>query len=129
MERVVIGNYEIQAALTQTRMLKITGVVYDIDTAADLSIKVDMAQDELDRQMIRSDVLNKAAEISKRHENIKRMREHCDGLIKKRESGKITSQEKLQLQNFDVSLKNELDSIESLAAAIAEGKKKLGLAA
>lgn len=125
MDRTVTGNFEVHCALTQQRTVKITGVIYNDDVAGDISKRVDMAQDELDRQFIRGDILNKTAQIAQRHENIKRMQESVEGLTRKKEGARLKTQEQLQLDNFDVSLKGELSAIESLEAAIVAGRKKI----
>lgn len=127
MERVVTGNFEVHIALTAQRVVKITGVIYNDDTARDISERVDMAQDELDRQFIRGDLINKRAQIGQAEESIKRMREHCDGLLQKKNGGRLSSQEKLLLDNFDKTQKAELDKLEGLHAAIIAGEKKLAL--
>lgn len=126
-ERVVTGNYEVHCALTDKRTVKITGVIYSDTNAEALSYAVDMAQNEVDRQMVRCDVKLKEAQIVGFKENLARMRESTDGLIQKKKTGKLTSQEKVTLDAADTNMQNELKRIESLIAAVAEGKKKLGL--
>ena len=125
MARSVVGNFELNCALTDRRTLKITGVVYSDDSAIEVSKRVDAMQDEVDRQVIRVDIVSKAAQLKSMEENIERQREAVDGLIKKRDGGKINSQEKKALENADRGMEQNVKMMESLASAIAEGKKKL----
>lgn len=124
-ERAVSGNFEVHCALTTQRTIKITGVIYNDDCPADISRRVDVAQDELDRQFVRGDIINKTAQIAAAEINLKRMREHCDGLIKKGKGGKLSSQEKVVLENADKTMKAEVDKIADLLMAVEAAKKKL----
>lgn len=129
-QRTVSGTFECAVALTDRRSLKITGYFFNDDTPQDMNIRVDMAQDVLDRQSIRSDLMNKEAQIVGQMANLEGIEETYRGLVELTKKGhKLTSQQKLQMDNFEPSVKQVNKTINGLRAAIAAGRQKINGAA
>lgn len=127
-KRLVSGNCEVGVNLTDRRYIKMTAVVYSDDTPDDLSRRIDAMQDQLDRQVIRCDIVVKEAQIAMEDVNLRSLKEGYAALVDMRNKGrKITSQQKMQIDNFDQTLEKTIERRASLEAAIAEGKKKLAL--
>ena len=124
--RVITGNFEVAVALTDRRSLKMTGYIYNDDEAVDVNTRLDAYQDALDRQAIRSDLVNKEAQIAGHLANLEHLRDSFEGLVAIGKTGKkLTSQQKAQIDSYDVTVANAHKMIEGLRAAIKEGKQKI----
>lgn len=124
--RAISGNFEVTMQLSQQRHLKVTGYIFTDDTIDEINKRVDVAQDVLERQFMRVDVTNKAAQIESMEANIKAIQEHTEGLVAKRKEGKsLTSQEKQQLANSGAQLDKMREIIATTQNAISAAKIKL----
>lgn len=134
-KRQLGGSFELTAVLTDKRQLRISGYVYSDDVFGgggihDLNLRVDMYQNVLERQLVRCDLTMKEAAIAQNDQQMLDLLTHFEGLAEKKKSGKkMTSQELEQLNKFDANVRFLKKNKESLAAAIAEGRKKLNGAA
>jgi len=122
----IAGTFELALNLTDKRQIKMLGYVYSDDTAAEINKRVDEFQDVLDRQGVRCDIVNKEAQVAAMTQNLRNLRDAYDELAERKRSGKtLTSQQKNNMDNYERSTKQSKEMIESLTAAITEGKKKL----
>ena len=128
-QRTLSGNFEFTAVLTDKRQLRMTGYVYSDDDAHAINARLDSFQDAIDRQMIRADIVNKEAEGARIDASLEALTQHNAELIELQKNGKLTSQQKQQLSQFESSVRFHLKQKESLGAAVAAGKKKLNGAA
>jgi hypothetical protein len=132
LTRAVVGTFQCQMQLTTARTLNITGHVYSDDTVEDLNRRIDMYQDAVDRQFVRCDIVNKEAQKKAQFGAIEQFRDQLDGL-KARQDGagqkgmKLSSQEKLALQNGEQTIINAQKQIEKLDNEIALAKKQVGM--
>lgn len=130
VKRTLSGNFECAVNLTDRRTLKVTGCLFLEDTPAEMHARIDVAQDLLDRQAVRCDIVQKEAQVAGHLQNLENMKEAYAALVaKKQKARKLTSQEELALANFDPSVKQSMAMIDSLRAAIASGKQKINGAA
>lgn len=134
--RTITGNFQMQMNLSQQRNLVVTGYIFSDDDIDKINKKLDDAQDAIDRQFIRCDLLNKEAQAKAILAEVERSREMLealatkdagDGLSEKRQRSKLSSQERMTLQNGQQNIKKQLDYVEGLRSAIKEGRAKLGL--
>ena len=124
--RTVAGTFDITLNLTDRRGIKMTGYVYSDDTPTSINQRLDQFQDALDRQAIRSDIVNKEAQLAGHIQNLEAFKRSYDELLSKRDAGgKLTSQEKNGLANFEPGVKHAKEAIESLRAAIKAAHDKL----
>lgn len=134
----VTGTFQCQSQLSQARSLVITGHIYSNDTPAQISQRIDVAQDEMDRQFTRTDILNKEMQRKATLDGITQVRDQLAALKDRQDvkgegkegatRQKLSSQEKLHLQNGDQQIKAMLKQIERLDKEILEGKQRLGIA-
>lgn len=121
-----IGNIEVGLNLSDRRYIKLTGYILDVDTDDEIHARVDRLQDALDRQAVRVDITVKEAQVAAHEQNLRVIAEGYDGIVARKNAGHtIHTQEKTQLANYDQTVRNAKSQIESLKAAIAEGKKRL----
>jgi len=124
--RTISGTCDITVNLSDRRGVKMTFYLYSDDTKEEVNKRMDEAQDVLDRQLIRIDLVNKEAQIASHTENLKALKKGYEGLVSEQQKGrKMTSQQKLQMENFGLQELQIVDTIASLRAAIDEGKRKL----
>lgn len=128
--RHVAGTFTLACALTDKRQIQFSATYYSDDTPEDLNGRIDAAQDSIDRQVIRYDIVAKEAMLAATEQQEEDLAAHCEHLIQKRESGlKLVTQERTSLQQFDSSVTQFKTRKASLAAAIAAARKKLNGAA
>lgn len=139
--RTIEGNFQCQMQLSQQRTLSVTGYFFSDDTSEKRNQRLDEAQDALDRQFIRCDMVNKEAQVKAIMAEVERFRDTLDqlnakgsstaaaGLSAEKQGKKLSSQERLTLQNGQQTIKKQLEYVDSLRAAIREGRAKLGLPA
>lgn len=136
--RLAEGNFQITMQLSQQRNVVVSGYLYADDTKAERDARVDRAQDLIDRQFIRCDIVNKRAQIKAQLQGIEQFRDQLSELQRRQEGRraqggagvtrptKLSSQELLQLQNGQQTIDAALKNIERLEAEIAAAEKALG---
>lgn len=134
--RTIAGNFQCQMNLSQQRNIVVTGYIYSDDTPDEINARLDLYQDAIDRQFIRSDLVNKEAQVKAMLADVERHRDHLEELAAKTKGHgtglsaekppKLSSQERMALQNGEATVKKQMEFIESLQAAIKEGRAKLG---
>jgi len=128
LTRAVVGTFQSTIQLTQQRSLVITGHIYSDDTKPEINERIDLYQDVLDRQFIRADILNKKAQVTAQLQGIEQFKQQLEDLkVRQHAVGtkKISSQEKLALQNGEQTIINAQKNIDRLEADIADAEKKL----
>lgn len=136
--RTITGNFQCQMQLSQQRTISVTGYIFSDDSPDQVNARLDQFQDALDRQFIRCDLVNKEAQVKAIMAEVERYRDTLDGLAAKsagtgtglsaeKQGKKLSSQERLTLQNGQQTVKKQLEYVDSLRAAIREGRAKLGL--
>lgn len=133
-ERVVTGTFQAEIQLTQQRRLVITGHLYSDDTLVEMNARIDMAQDALDRQYVRCDLVNKRAQRENLLGHIKQQLEQLEELKAKQlatngtnggQRVKLTSQQQQILKQGDEAVRGAKKNIEMFDGLIAEAEKKL----
>ena len=126
----VTGNFQLNATMPNGKQFSISGYIFDKESVDSLNDRVDKLHDVLDRQRTRAEIPELEAKRDQMARALGNMRDVLLGLKAKQDTGaKLTSQEKLTLQNMEVSIKKQAESIEEGTAAIAEARQKVGLAA
>lgn len=128
---IIVGNYEVAMQLTQQRTIKISGYVYADESNEAVNARLDAAQDALDRQYIRADIVSKEAQIEAAMQSLVVHREHFDSVVQKKnardrgEQVRLTTQDKEMIGKYDQDVKAVNAQIASLQAAIAKGRQKI----
>src|SRR5882672_8727625 len=105
-ERALAGSFVVSVALTDKRNLQMTGYVYSDDTPDELNHRLDWFQDTISRQLVRSDLTAKEAEIAQSDAAIGELAEHFDILQSKKKKGSLSSQEKSNLDQYEGSVRH-----------------------
>lgn len=133
-DKIIIGNFEVAMQLSQQRTIKITGYRYAGESTEDFNARLDGAQDAMDRQFVRADIVNKEAQIEALIGNMIQYKEQLAELAQlavtaEKEGApkgkRLNSQQRQALTNSDQTLKNMDAQLKSLQAAIARGKQKV----
>jgi len=124
----VTGNFSLQAQLPNGKTFSVSGYLYDSESLESVNQRVDLMHDVLDRQRLRAEIPELEAKRDQMIKQLDQMRDHMAGLERKKEtSGKLSSQEKLSLDNIGQSISKVLEEIEKGGKAIADAKKKVGI--
>jgi hypothetical protein len=122
----IVGSFDITLNLSDKRGIKVTGYIYDKDDAKALNERLDWFQDALDRQGVRTDIVNKRAQIAYHRVNIEAMSNAAEGLLNLKNAGrKLSSQQQQQLNAYEPNVAAAKMQIESLEAAIIKGEEML----
>lgn len=129
-QRTLSGNFEVALNLTTARQIRMTGYVYSDDTAKDINERIDRFQDALDRQVVRYDIVMKEAEIATAEASIEQLADHHAELMSlEKGTKKLTSQQRMQLTQYEASVRRWKNQKESAEAAIEAARHKLNGAA
>ena len=125
-QRTIAGSFQITAVITDKRQIVFSGHVYSDDAPGEINKRVDHAQDVIDRQSIRYDIVNKRAQIASHHSSLLHLKTRQDEFIAMQQKGKkLASTQQDALTKYDADVRRVRVEIESLEAAIAEAEKKL----
>lgn len=130
-DTIIVGNFEVAMQLTQQRTIKVSGYIYADETNEAVNARLDAAQDALDRQYVRADIITKEAMIEAKTAGLLHAREHFAALVEKKnardrgEKVRLTTQDAQSIDRYDQDVKNANIEIEALRAAIAKGKQKI----
>ncbi len=126
----VTGNFQLNANMPNGKTFSISGYLFDTESVESVNARVDLLHDVLDRQRTRAEIPELEAKRDQMARALGQMRDVLADLKRKKDSGKtLTSQEKLTLQNMEVSIGKATEDIQKGTDAIAEAKKKVGIAA
>lgn len=127
--RVILGNFDLTAQLPNGRMIKVSGYVYSDDDGVALDKRLDLYQERIERQRTRCEIPELEAKREQQVVALRQYQEHLEGLNVKREQGKtLSSQERMALQNAKVNIERANSDIKKGDEAIAEAKRKAGVA-
>jgi hypothetical protein len=128
--RIVSGNYELSCALSTARQLRITGIIFSDENVNAVMQRVNNAQDVLDLQQVRMDIVAKEAQKAQQAYALEAAKDQMAQLLDKQKKGrKLTSAEQTQLRNMDTALVKGKEILASYDAAIGAAREKLNGAA
>lgn len=131
--RAVTGTFQTTMQVTQQRTLVMTGHVYSDDTIEEVHQRVDFYQAVIERQYVRCDITNLEAQKKAQMAGIIQFRDQLEALKIRQDAKhsalKLSSQEKLALQNGEQTIINAEKNINLLDEQIAVARKKIEIAA
>ena len=124
----VTGNYSLQAQLPNGKTFSVSGYLYNKESIESINQRIDLLHDVVDRQRLRAEIPELEAKRDQMIKQLDQMRDHMAGLERKKDAGgKLSSQEKLALDNIRQSLSKVMEEIDKGTSAIADAKKKVGV--
>lgn len=129
-QQAITGQFVINAQLAGSsgKSMSFTGYVYDGESKESVEGRVDILQEIIERQRIRSEIPELEAA---REQRINGMKQAADVLAdlegRQQNGGSLTSQERLSLSNLRVNIKKANEDIEKGDVAIKEAKLKAGV--
>lgn len=124
----VTGNFTLQCQMPNGKSFNISGYIYDQESVESLNGRVDILHDVMDRQRTRSEIPELEAKRDQMVRQMIQMREVMAELEAKQSEGKkLSSQEKLTLQNMAVSLTKVSSEVDKGGVEIEEARKKVGM--
>lgn len=131
-ERIAVGNFALQAQLAGSsgQSMNVAGYIYSDDDERTLNARLDLYQAVIGRQRSRSEIPELEAKREQMVKGMMQARDILSDLEKRQENGdKLSSQEKLNLQNLSVNIAKVKDEIDKGDEAIREAKLKAGAGA
>ncbi len=124
----IIVNFNLVAELPNKRSIAVAGYFYEGESVASINERLDLCQEAIERQRLRCEIPELEAAREQRITAMRQMKEVMDELAEKQRSGKISSQDRMTLKNMQVNLKKVSEDIEKGEVAIADAKRKAGVA-
>lgn len=131
-ERIAIGNFNISAQLAGSsgRSMTVAGYVYSDDDKDALNARLDMYQEVIERQRLRSEIPELEAKRDQMFKGMMQAREVLDEMEKRaRDGGTLSSQERMNMKNMAVNIAKVKEEIDKGEEAIIEAKLKAGVGA
>lgn len=127
--KAVMGNFSLQAQLPNGKMFTVSGYLFDGESVQSLNQRLDLLHDVTDRQRTRAEIPELEIKRDRILEALGQMKDVLGNLEDRKLKGdKLTSNDKMTLNNMSVSIVKARDDLEKGNAAIAEAKRKAGVA-
>ena len=127
--KAVMGNFSLQAQLPNGKMFTVSGYLFDGESDQSLNQRLDLLHDVTDRQRTRAEIPELEIKRDRILEALGQMKDVLGNLEDRKLKGdKLTSNDKMTLNNMSVSIVKARDDLEKGNAAIAEAKRKAGVA-
>lgn len=126
-QQAITGQFVLNAQLAGSsgKSMSFTGYVYDGESKESVEGRVDILQEIIERQRIRSEIPELEA---KREQMVKGMQQAAEVLAelesRQKAGQQLTSQERMNLANMRVNIAKVDEEIRKGDAAIAEAKRK-----
>ena len=125
---LVTGNFSIQATMPNGKTINVSGYLYEGESVESVNNRVNLFHDIVDHQRTRSEIPELEARRDQGIQALSQMKDVLAGLeAKQKNGGKLTSQEKLTIQNMGTNITRVSEDIEKGEKAISDAKKKVGL--
>ncbi len=127
-EGTVMGNFQLGAQLPNGRTIQISGYLFYKESMESINERIDLLQAVTERQRVRCEipVLEGA-----RDQLLQAIKDSENALVsledRQLKGAKMTSQEKLNMNNLKTSIKSLQDRLPKAEAAVSEAKQKAGL--
>lgn len=128
--RIALGNFSLTAQLAGSsgRSMQIAGYIYSDDDKDALNARLDMYQEVIERQRIRSEIPELEAKREQMIKSISQATDVLDELKTKRDAGtSLTSQERMQITNMSQSIAKMNEEVDKGTEAIKEARLKAGV--
>lgn len=125
---LVTGNFSIQATMPNGKTINVSGYLYEGESVESVNNRVNLFHDIVDFQRTRSEIPELEARRDQGVVALNQMKDVLASLeAKQKNGGKLTSQEKLTIQNMGTNITRVTEDIEKGEKAIFDAKKKVGL--
>jgi hypothetical protein len=129
-QNAITGQFVLNAQLAGSsgRSMSFTGYIYDGESKQSVEVRIDLLQEIIERQRIRSEIPELEAKREQMIKGMQQAREVLAELEERQRSGKdLSSQERLNLRNMRTNIAKVNEEIDKGAEAILEAKRKAGL--
>lgn len=128
-ERVIYGNFTLTAQLPNGRSINVAGYVYSDDDVAAVNARLDLYQECIERQRHRCELPELEGKREALIQALTQVKESLAELEKRQHAGKkLSTQEQMNLRNAGINVKKIAEEIAKGETAIAEAKRKAGIA-
>lgn len=128
--RVALGNFNLTAQLAggSGKTMTVAGYIYSDDDEAALNARLDLYQRVIDRQRTIAEIPELEAKREQMVKGMMQAREILTDLENRQKNGeKLSSQERMNLQNMSVNIQKVTEEIDKGEVAIREAKLKAGV--
>jgi len=128
-KKTVIGNFALNAQMPDGKSINISCYMLEGEDLESLNARLHFCQDAIDVQRARCEIKELEARREQFIKGLEQTKEVLNGLAAKQRESHLTSQEKLTLQNHSQNVVKITDEIKKGEAAIADAKRRAGMAA
>lgn len=127
--RIALGNFNLTAQLPNQRTIQVAGYIYSDDDASALNARLDLYQETIERQRLRCEIPELEAKREQMMKGLDQAREVLADLEQRQKNGeKLSSQDQLTIRNMRSSIGKVNEEIHKGETAIADAKRKAGVA-
>jgi len=129
-EPFITGNFNISQTLGASgRTLQMAGYLYYGEDQGSIEARLRMMSDIMDKEKARSEIPELEAKREQMIRGLGQARDVLAELEEKNKTDKLSSNERMQLQNMRVNIGKVSEEIDKGTEAIAEAKKRAGVGA
>ena len=126
--QAITGQFTLSAQLPQGKTFQVVGYIYDGESMQSLNQRVDLLHDAVDRQRTRAEIPEIEAKVNQVVEQLEGNKVHYAVILSKRDKGgKLSTQEKQQIEVMDVNNDMFAKEIQKGRERLAEMRKSLEL--
>lgn len=129
-QQAITGNFNLTAQLGASgRTIQFAGYVYDGESQESVQGRIDIMRAIIDREKTLAEIPELEAKREQMLRGLEQAREIMHDLERRQKAGEnLSSQERLNLRNMRTNVENVAKEIDKGTAAIAEAKKRAGVA-
>lgn len=122
-DKVLAGQFNLTQQLPNGRTMQIIGYTFDGETTDELNVRVDNFQSVMERQRRRFEIPELEAKLDQLNIALTQTNDAYTELLERNKNGKTTSQEKMNVRNYPITIKHLQEEIVKGEAALAQAKK------
>ncbi len=121
-------NINAQLAGSSGRSMAVQAYIYDGESKESLEARIDIFQEIIERQRIRSEIPELEAKLDQMIKGMGQAAEVMEDIDKKRKGGEqLSSQERMNLRNLGTNIQKMKEEVDKGRKEIVEAKKKAGV--
>jgi hypothetical protein len=125
-DKLVLGNFTIQAQAPMGKTFTVSGYIYAGDDKNEVNAQIDLLHDVIDRQRLKAELPELEARLEQRMQAMNDIKDHFLKLEEQKNKGiKMSTAVRTNYENAQATMKKLADEVEKGILAIADAKEKI----